>query len=312
LVVLGNAGEISGKRKIEMRHWLKGRLSTRYSKTPFQDTHSKMTAPTIISKLEAELAAIEIGIPVLTSSLHDFQIKPYQKESQLHPPNEDLFKELTLLKEKVFRDIQEHHKCADPVGLSAYSTWRSALHWPSKDMINQRYRAIEDTTTSVLEEKMRGYLYEGYIGGDYNYSTWMYSDSKRTFNLFAMTALNQLLTFSIQCLSKKRDALQQTIKTEKENHIKAIEKAKIRAEQEKIRAANAALYQAEEEKRRKNREYALAADTPKAKYAYKNTDIEYLRTFIKTYAVEVYSIKNTCTRTLCANIIRKQLDIEIK
>jgi hypothetical protein len=53
-------------------------------------------------------------------------------------------------------------------------------------------------------------------------------------------------------------------------------------------------------------------DAPKAKKAYKEKNIEYLRIFIQTHIKNKYELKNTATRTLCSNIILKELDIIIK
>ena len=104
-----------------------------------------------------------------------------------------------------------------------------------------------------------------------------------------------------------------------QNKIAAAAYAKYKAQQDAIEAAANAKYKAQqdaieaaekakEEKRRKNREYALKVDTIKAKKAYKDNDIEYLREFINDYAADDFSLTNTCTRTRCANIIKRELN----
>ncbi len=104
------------------------------------------------------------------------------------------------------------------------------------------------------------------------------------------------------------------------NYIRYLEKNQKQKEEEiykeeqrlKIQAEKIAKERIEEEIKRKNKEYALTSDTPKVIIAYKKNNIDYLREFIKTYTLDDYSLKNTATRTLCANIILKELNISIK
>ncbi len=265
---------------------------------------------TTLSKLEQELSTIQTAIAILQEDaeqvyLFQSHIGELLQRDQiaasggkywgfLRDPKvfDPLLKRVVALRDTAFNHIQMYHNSSEKI-------------------------AIEDMNALTLTNKLITQFCEHQKGSAWD-TKWVYTGDNALVSIGGF-ALGNIISPSIQRLTKKKEQLQQSISNEKdaiEHRKKMAEYAKIQyvkreAEKKRIEAEKKAEEKAEKEKR-KDKAYAFRSDIKKAVTAYMTKDIVYLREFISTYSDSDYSNAKTSTRTLCANIIRKEFDVDIK